>query len=150
MLLNRLKSLLAAPETAKGPSESLSTALLLLELARADFDFGSVERDRVRALLAERYRLDDAAVDALLAQANARAQASVSLHEYVGTLNATLDGAAKRGLIEMLWQVAYADGRVDKHEEHLIRRLVDLLFIPMADYVRAREAAEAAASRADA
>ena len=52
MLLNRLKSLLAVPEAAKGPGESLSTALLLLELARADFDLGQVEMDRVRALLA--------------------------------------------------------------------------------------------------
>lgn len=150
MLLNRLKSLLAVPEAAKGPGESLSTALLLLELARADFDLGQVEMDRVRALLAERYRLDGAAVEALLAQADARARQSVSLHEYVATLNASLDAGAKRALIEMLWQVAFADGRVDKHEEHLIRRLVDLLFIPMADYVRAREAAEAAASGADA
>jgi uncharacterized tellurite resistance protein B-like protein len=145
VLLNRLKSLLAAPPVDKGPTEALSTALLLLELARADFDLGVVELARVRELLASRYGLDAAALDRLIAQADARARVSVSLHEYTGSLHAALDGDGKRALIAMLWQVAYADGRVDKHEEHLLRRLADLLFIPMADYVRAREAAEAAA-----
>lgn len=146
MLLNRLKSLLAAPsQTDTRPSEALSTALLLLELARSDFDLGEIELARMRSLLAARYGLDDAALDTLIAQADARARDSVSLHAYVDRLNGSLDAEGKRALIEMLWQVVYADGRVDKHEEHLLRRLVDLLFIPMADYVRAREAAAAEA-----
>ena len=50
----------------------------------------------------------------------------------------------------MLWEVAYADGRIDKYEEHLLRRLVDLLHIPMADYIRAREAVVAAAGGSEA
>ena len=146
-MLNRLKSLLGSPvPPPQAPSEALSTALLLLELARSDFDFDDVELSRIRELLKARYGLDHAALDALLEDARARARLSVSLHEYVGTLNQRLDADAKRELIAMLWQVAYADGRVDKHEEHLLRRLVDLLHIPMADYVRAREAAAAAAS----
>ena len=73
----------------------------------------------------------------------------MSLHDYVQTLNQSLDAAGKRRLIAMLWQVALADGRIDKYEEHLLRRLVDLLYIPMADYVQAREDA-VAASRVDA
>ena len=85
----------------------------------------------------------------LLADARSRARQSVSLHDYVQTLNQSLDAAGKRRLIAMLWQVAVADGRVDKYEEHLLRRLVDLLYIPMADYVQAREDA-VAASRVDA
>ncbi len=144
MVLNRLKNLLSAPAAPKPPSEALSTALLLLELARADFEFDDTELGRVRELLQARYGLDPAALDALLDEARIKARLSVSLHEYVGSLNSRLDADGKRELITMLWQVAYADGRVDKHEEHLLRRLVDLLFIPMADYVEAREAAAAA------
>jgi len=149
-VLNRLKNLLGTPDAPKPPSESLSTALLLLELARADFEFEEVELTRVRELLQTRFGLDNAALDTLLAQARDKARVSVSLHEYTGALHNTLDADGKRELITMLWQVAWADGRVDKYEEHLLRRLVDLLHIPMADYIRAREATAPTGSEAGA
>ncbi len=149
-MLNRLKSLLGTSEAPKPPSEALSTALLLLELARADFEFDDVELSRVRELLQARFGLDGAALDALLAQARDKARVTVSLHEFTGSLHNTLDADGKRELITMLWQVAWADGRVDKYEEHLLRRLVDLLHIPMADYIRAREAAAPTRSEAGA
>lgn len=147
MLMNHLKSILGGPAaTRRGPSEALAVALLLLELARSDFEVAEAEQARIRALLAQRFQLDEAALQALLAEAQADAARAVSLHEYVQTLNAGLDADGKRELIAMLWQVAYADGRVDKYEEHLLRRLCDLLYIPMADYVQARLAAQEAAA----
>ncbi len=148
-MLNRLKNLLAAPSAPQPPSEALSTALLLLELGRADFSFDDVEMARIREVLQAHFALDAAALDALLDEARTRARESVSLHAYVGTLNERLDADGKRALITMLWQVAWADGQVDKYEEHLLRRLVDLLYIPMADYIRAREAVAAAAAARD-
>ncbi len=146
MVLSRLRELIIPkPASSKAPSEALSTALLLLELAGADFDTDDAELARIGALLCQHYGLDRAALDVLLTEARSRARASVSLHDYVQTLNRSLDGDGKRRLIAMLWQVALADGRIDKYEEHLLRRLVDLLYIPMADYVQAREAAIAGA-----
>lgn len=123
------------------PSEALSTALLLLELARADFDVADAEQARIRALLAERYALDEPALEQLLADAHLSAQHSVSLFDYVKTLNESLDDAGKREVMAMLWQVAYADGRIDKYEEHLLRRLADLLYIALPDYVQIKLAA---------
>lgn len=149
-MLNRLKSLLAAPPAVQPPSEALSTALLLLELASADFSSDDIELARVRSLLQARFALDAAALDALLVEARDKARTSVSLHQFVGTLNSSLDADGKRALITMLWEVALADGRIDKYEEHLLRRLVDLLHIPMADYIRARQAVMAAAGGSEA
>lgn len=150
MVLSRLRELIIPKSaTPKAPSPALATALLLIELAAADFDSADVELARVAELLGEQFGLDGAALDALIDDARSRARASVSLHDYVATLHQSLDAAGKRRLIAMLWQVAVADGRVDKYEEHLLRRLVDLLYIPMADYVQAREDALAAV-RADA
>jgi len=63
----------------------------------------------------------------------------VSLFDYVKVLNAGLDAAGKRALMEMLWEVAYADGRIDKYEEHLLRKLADLLYIPERDYIGAAQ-----------
>lgn len=145
-VLNRLRELLGAAEPSKAaPSPALSTALLLIELSRADFEFSEVEINRIRDLLAGRFGLDGPAVDALIADAQLKARDSVSLHQYVQTLNSTLDADGKRNLMQMLWQVAWADGRIDKYEEHLLRRLMDLLYIPMSDYVLAREQAATSA-----
>lgn len=138
-MFNRLRGLLATPaHGSKTPSQALATALLLTELARSDFEIAEVEQQRIRELLTARFGLDGAALDALLDEARRSGANAVSLHDYVQTLNSSLDADGKRELIGMLWQVAYADGRVDKYEEHLLRRLADLLYIPMPDYIRAK------------
>lgn len=139
-MLDRLLSLLGGPGTParEAPSEELAVALLLLELARSDFDFPEVERLKIRDLLAQRYQLEQAQAEALMQQAQATEQKAVSLYDYVQALNARLDAAAKRELMQMLWQVAYADGRLDKYEESLLRKLAGLLYVPDADYIRAK------------
>ncbi len=146
-MLNRLKALLGTPPSGtQPPSEALATALLLLELARSDFEIAEAEQQRIRDLLAQRFDLDATGLDALLEEARQSSNAAVSLHDYVQALNASLDADGKRQLMAMLWQVAYADGRIDKYEEHLLRRLADLLYVPMPDYIRVK--LEAAASSA--
>ncbi|MDB5978217.1 MAG: hypothetical protein JWR07_4977 [Nevskia sp.] len=139
-MLDRLLALLGgtAPATREVPSEPLAVALLLLELARSDFDFPEVERVKIRDLLAQRYQLDAVQADALLQQAQATTQEAVSLYDYVKALNDRLDPAGKLGLMEMLWQVAYADGRLDKYEEGLLRKLAGLLYVSDADFIRAK------------
>jgi uncharacterized tellurite resistance protein B-like protein len=69
------------------------------------------------------------------------AREAVSLHGPVARLNAELDADGKRDLIHWLWRVAAADGRIDAHEEHLLRKLAELLFVPHADYIRGKLAA---------
>lgn len=146
-MLNRLRALLGTPSNgASPPSEALATALLLLELARSDFEVADVEQQRIRELLAQRYGLDAPGLDALLEEARQSSNAAVSLHDYVQALNAALDADGKSQLMAMLWQVAYADGRIDKYEEHLLRRLADLLYVPMPDYIRAKLDAAATAA----
>ena len=139
-MLDRLLGLLGAGPTPvrEVPSEQLAVALLLLELARSDFDFPEVERLKIRDLLAQRYQLDAAQADALLQQAQATEQKAVSLYDYVQALNTRLDSTAKREVMEMLWQVAYADGRLDKYEESLLRKLAGLLYVSDEDYIRAK------------
>lgn len=143
-MLDRLLGLLGGgPGPAReAPSEQLAVALLLLELARSDFEMPEVELAKMRELLAQRYQLEPAEVDRLMQQAQSSGNEAVSLYDYVQALNARLDAAAKRGLMEMLWQLAYADGRLDKHEEYLLRKLAGLLYLSDADYIRAKIAVE--------
>ncbi len=136
-MLERLKALFAGSEP-EPPSEALSTALLLVELARADFNVADEERARIVELLAARFGLGPDQASALFEEARRQAGVAVSLHEYIQRLNSTLGPADKGQLIEMLWQVAYADGRVDQYEEHLLRKLAELLYVSQEDYIRAK------------
>ncbi|MGH8178515.1 MAG: TerB family tellurite resistance protein [Steroidobacter sp.] len=114
----------------------LATAALLVELARSDFSESGAEVEAIRHLLQKRFSLSDAALDTLIADAGRRADRAVSLHEFTHRLNRELPEADKLAIVEMLWRVSHADGRIDKHEEHLIQRIAGLLHISDGDRVR--------------
>lgn len=143
MMFDRLLNLLSAGGTpgTETPSEQLATALLLIEMASADFEFADVERSRIAGLLAAHFGMDAADVEALIHSAQQRARQSTSLYDYVKVLNERLEPDGKYRIMEMLWRVACADGHVDKYEEHLLRRLADMLYVSESDYVRAKLAA---------
>lgn len=117
----------------------LLTATLLIELTRADFDSAAEEVAMARRLLASRFGLDEQAVHTLVEQATARAAQAVSLHEFTHRLNQELAPAEKANVIEMLWRLSFADERLDKHEEQLIRRVAGLLHVPDRELLRLRE-----------
>lgn len=121
----------------------IATAALMIEMVRAD-EHSQGERDEIQAvetLLARHFHLDEDATTNLLTLARDRAQASVSLHEFTRIIHDHFSIAQKTTVIEMLWRVAMADGRVDAHEEHLVRKVAELLYLSQAAYVRAKEAA---------
>ena len=117
------------------PIETL-TAAMLIELARSDFSESEVEGAAIRQMLRDRFRLDEAALSTLLANAKKRADTATSLHEFTHRLNRELPEVEKLAIVEMLWKVSHADGRIDKHEEHLIQRIAGLLHISDRDRVR--------------
>jgi len=117
------------------PIETL-TAALLIELSRSDFSESEVEARAIRQMLRDRFRLDEAALEALMTNAKKRADKATSLYEFTHRLNQELPEAEKLAIVEMLWKVSHADGRIDKHEEHLIQRIAGLLHISDRDRVR--------------
>lgn len=140
--LRRLLRESAGAQRASAEDEQrLAAAVLLLEVARADYAHEPAERAALRAGLAREFGVPEAALDALLEQAELRAKQSVSLFDFVQTLNRTMSQDQKRGLLILLWKVAHADGRVDPHEEHLLRRIADLLHLSHADFIRGKLAA---------
>jgi uncharacterized tellurite resistance protein B-like protein len=136
VLLKKLKT--DVPHRDPAEDRRLAAAVLLLEVARADYDHQPAERAVLRDALVRDFGVPAAAVDALLAQAESRANASVSLFDFVQTLNRSMSNDEKRELLRLLWKVAHADGRVDPHEEHLLRRLADLLHLSHADFIRGK------------
>lgn len=138
-MFEKLSRFLSRPTGTPDPMRRhLAMAVLLVETARADFEDQTAERAVMRDLLVSSLRLDRPDAERLVDRAFARSREAVSLHEFLQVLNAELDSPAKRELLEWLWRVAYADGRLDPQEEARIRQLADLLFIPNSDFVRLR------------
>jgi uncharacterized tellurite resistance protein B-like protein len=141
-MFEHLRGLLRGQTRNPGGDTSLTpvsaAAVLLLEVARADYAHQPAERAVLRAGLAKEFGVPEAELDALLDQAELRAKESVSLFDFVQTLNRTMTADDKRALLRLLWDVAHADGHVDPHEEHLLRRIADLLHLSHADFIRGK------------
>lgn len=136
------------PHQTSAEDRRLAAAVLLLELTRADAEHHPAEAAALREGLVRDFAVTDATLDALLAAADKTAKESVSLYAFAQTLNRSMDQAEKRALVELLWQVSLADGRVDPHEEHLLRRMADMLHLSHGDFIRAKHRAQEKISEA--
>jgi len=120
----------------------LATAILMIEASRADFDQDPAELRHIRALLLTHLSLNEEEVDTLLSNAHQEADELVSLQHITRLMNEQMDQRAKVKVIELMWEVVYADGEKHHYEEHLLRQVAELLYIPHADFIRARHQAE--------
>lgn len=120
----------------------LAAAALLVETARADFEAAPRERAAVAELLQNSLALGRDEVEELLAQAESRAEQATSLYEFTRLINDHYSPARKVELITAMWRVAHADGNLDKYEEALIRQVAELIYVPHADYIRAKLATQ--------
>jgi uncharacterized tellurite resistance protein B-like protein len=116
----------------------VATALLLIEVAKADYAEELAEGEKMLESLKQFFALDDAAAALLLEEARSTADRAVELQQFTRRLHEQLSGAEKQRVVEMLWQVALADSRLDKHEDHLVRRIADLLYVSHSDLIRIR------------
>jgi len=116
----------------------LAAATLLMEVARADFDVDPGEVETVEDAIREAFGLGPEESEALVAMARARAEDATSLYEFTSEINRRMGPERKRALVELLWRVAFADGRLDRYEEHLIRRIADLIHVPHSVFIQAK------------
>jgi len=121
----------------------LATAVLLVEIMRADFSERESEARAIERLLAQHFALDAASSEALAEDARDEADRAVSLHDYTRLLHAELDENEKGRIIEMLWEVALADEGLDKYEDYLVRKIAELLYVPHAELIRLRHKVQA-------
>jgi uncharacterized tellurite resistance protein B-like protein len=116
----------------------VATALLLIEVARADYADDFAEGAAMLESLKQFFALGDAEAALLLEEARTTADRAVELQQFTRRLHEQLSVAEKQRVVEMLWQVALADRRLDKHEDHLVRRIAELLYVSHSDLIRIR------------
>ncbi len=119
----------------------LATAVLLVEVMRSDSEVGPRERQAVLAALRTKFGLTDDELARLVELAETEATNATDFHRFTSQINKGFSVERKLRIVEFLWQVALADGHLSHHENHLMRRLGDLLHIPHADYVAAKQRA---------
>jgi uncharacterized tellurite resistance protein B-like protein len=130
-----------AGQGAGGPAEmgtSLAVAALLVEVLRADYEVGPVERQQAMASVAALLGLQPEATRALLDEAERHIDKSHDLYQFTSQINRSYSEADKVRLLEALWRVADADLAIHKYEEHLIRRVADLLHVPHSGFIAAK------------
>jgi uncharacterized tellurite resistance protein B-like protein len=119
-------------------ARNLAVAALLVEVLRADYDVSGPERrqvlDSIRGILG----LDPGQCETLLELAEQRVDEAHDLHQFTSEVNRAFSADEKVGLVEQLWRVAQADATVHKYEEHLIRRISDLLHVPHRQFIAAK------------
>ena len=114
-------------------------AALLYEMTRMDMQVRTEDLSAARAALSDLFGITDDAARDLLHQASEAANRLTSYHEAVSAINRRFDAHTKIRLVEHLWRVAYADNDLDLHEDHLARKISDLLYVPHVQSMLARQ-----------
>jgi uncharacterized tellurite resistance protein B-like protein len=117
----------------------LAAAALLVHAVSIDGNISDVERDKLHAMIGRRFALDQAATDELVVEATEAEREAVDLYRFTSLINRSLDEDGRRRVVEMMWEMVYADGRVTEFEDNLIWRAADLLGISSRERIELRQ-----------
>ena len=116
----------------------LATAVLLVDVMRAEPTMGDAERDAVLLALRRKFHLADDELARLLDLAHETARASHDYYRFTAALNERFSQAQKIQVVEAMWEVAYADGTVTALENHIISKVAGLLHVTHGEYIAAK------------
>ena len=119
-------------------SVSIASCALLLEMAHADSEFSQSERDNIIAILQSNFDMTKDDASELLNLADLERKESLDLWQFTNLINQNYSREEKIKVAETLWRVIYTDGKVDKHEEYLMRKLTFLLNLQHQDMIEAK------------
>jgi len=119
-------------------SISIATCALLLEMAHADSEFSQIEKDNIISILQNSFNLDKNDASELLNLADLERRESLDLWQFTNLINQSYSREEKVKIAETLWRVIYTDGKVDQHEEYLMRKLTYLLNLEHQDMIEAK------------
>ena len=137
---------LAAPGAQK-PRHTieLATATLVAEVARLDGGMDAQERAAVMEALTARFALTLAEASSLVDLAEAESREATDYYQFTSLVREAYSQEERQEIVEMMWRAAYADARLSAHEQHVIRKVADLLYVPHAAYIAAKMRAKEAA-----
>jgi uncharacterized tellurite resistance protein B-like protein len=117
----------------------LAAAALLIHASTIDGQVSAAERDKLRSVLKSHFALDDAATAELIDMGTQAEQEAVDLYHFTSLISRSLDEAGRLGIVEMMWEIVLADGRVTEFEDNLMWRAADLLGVSSRDRIALRQ-----------
>ena len=134
-LISQISDVITSPATttdgtaARDAAIRNATAVLMVDVARADYEFDADEFDSLLRLIQAHFDLSAEDAATLVNAADERVDGLTSLHDFTQLLHNNLDEQEKARVVGLLWQIAYADGRLDKYEDALVLKISDLLHV---------------------
>ena len=134
-----------AQDKTAGKTLQIATAALLVEMMRTDNHIAAEESALIEKTLREQFSLEAGELGDLLKLADAEARQAVGYYPFTSLINKQCSLEQKVRIVENMWHVAMSDGHISAHENHLMRKIADLLYIGHADYIAAKQRARQAA-----
>lgn len=142
-LFDHLTASLTAPDGAHGAAEQertlqLSTAVLLVEVMRAEPELKDNERQAVLRALRRKFTLSDDELDRLMELAQETSRTAYDYQRFTGLMNDCFTQEQKISVVEAMWEVAFADQHLDANEHHVISKVAGLLHVTHGEYIAAK------------
>lgn len=146
-MIAKLKKLLMGGEIDSNSSDldekTVATAALLIEAAMSDDTYCEEEKVMVSDLLRRHYDLSNEQVASVIAEAEAEREKAEQILHFTRTVKETVEFDDRVHIIEMLWEMAYADGEISDYEANLIRRVCGLIYVDDVESGKARKKVQA-------
>jgi uncharacterized tellurite resistance protein B-like protein len=117
----------SAAEDRSDHDIQVATCALLLEMSNIDGVFSQEERDRIVSILEKEYNMTHEYVEGLIHEADRDLKESVDLWQFTNLINQNYTEAERIRVVELIWEIAYTDGRLDQHEDYFVHKLANLL-----------------------
>lgn len=130
-------SLCEGQQTPKRLANLAATALLL-EVSHADHCMDEEETSTILNIVRDVFEIAESDITEFFSEAEQRKHDSTSLYEFTGVINASFSESQKYNLVRQLWCVAYADGKLDRYEDHTIRKVAELIYVSHSDFIKAK------------
>lgn len=111
---------------------------LMIEVSIADQFIEESEIESLKKTLSEKFNIEQSEISSLIAKGKETQEESTSLYEFTRIINDDFSFEEKYDLIKSMWQIAFADGNIDKYEEYVIRKVSDLIYISHEDFIKAK------------
>ena len=137
-LLQTIPSDSALAEREEFEKLQIATCVILLEVAKTDYEFSSIEKATVSSILKKTFDLPEEAVEELIEISKKKREESVDLWEFANLINENYTREEKIRIIEAAWKIIYADEKLDMYEDHLVHVLQKLLRLDHCELIDAK------------
>lgn len=120
----------------------LAAAVLMFEVSKSDDSIDATELTQIKSILADKFSLQADTIKELVEQAKSESDNAISLHEFTRDICSNCEHPERVTILKHLWQVAFADGKLDQHERHFIRKIAGLLYLTDQDIALAKTQAQ--------